>query len=79
MRFVELVGETPIAHLTAYRMYLAAGELMRGSRLIEVAESVGYASEKAFARAFRRWAGMPPKAYVKSAPDPLDLERRGAR
>lgn len=80
VRFLELVGETPIAHLTAYRMYLAAGELTRGrSRLIEVAERVGYTSEKAFARAFRRWAGMPPRAYVMSAPDPLDLERRGGR
>jgi AraC-like DNA-binding protein len=69
-RFLELVGETPIAHLTAYRMFLAAGKLMHGqANLAEVAQSVGYASDKAFTRAFRRWSGMPPKAYGRSTPD----------
>ncbi|MGY6119561.1 AraC family transcriptional regulator [Paraburkholderia strydomiana] len=73
-RFLELVGETPIAHLTAYRMYLAAGQLMHGkARLIEVAHNVGYTSEKAFTRAFRRWAGMPPTKYGKAATDMRDL------
>jgi AraC-like DNA-binding protein len=73
-RFLELVGETPIAHLTAYRMYLAAGQLIQGkARLIEVAQNVGYSSEKAFTRAFRRWAGMPPMKYSKSATDMRDL------
>jgi len=73
-RFLELVGETPIAHLTAYRMYLAAGQLMHGkARLIEVAHNVGYSSEKAFTRAFRRWAGMPPVKYGKSVTDMRDL------
>ncbi|NML32950.1 AraC family transcriptional regulator [Paraburkholderia antibiotica] len=76
-RFVQLVGETPIAHLTAYRMYLAAGQLMLGKRrLVEVAESVGYSSDKAFNRAFRRWSGLPPRTYARSAPDLFDLERR---
>ncbi|BEU21179.1 AraC family transcriptional regulator [Paraburkholderia terrae] len=69
-RFLELVGETPIAHLTSYRMFLAAGKLMHGhANLAEVAQSVGYASDKAFTRAFRRWSGMPPKAYGRSTPD----------
>lgn len=69
-RFLELVGETPIAHLTAYRMFLAAGKLIHGDvNLAEVAQSVGYSSDKAFTRAFRRWAGMPPKAYGRAAPE----------
>jgi AraC-like DNA-binding protein len=73
-RFLELVGETPIAHLTAYRMYLAAGQLMHGkARLMEVAHNVGYSSEKAFTRAFRRWAGMPPMKYGKTVTDMRDL------
>ncbi|MFM0500742.1 AraC family transcriptional regulator [Paraburkholderia caffeinilytica] len=68
-RFLELVGETPIAHLTAYRMFLAAGKLTLGNaNLAEVAQSVGYSSDKAFTRAFRRWSGMPPKTYGRSAP-----------
>ena len=67
-RFVELVGETPISHLTAYRMFLASGELADGKRkLIEVAESIGYTSEKAFSRAFRRWSGVPPRRYTRDA------------
>jgi AraC-like DNA-binding protein len=67
-RFMEVVGETPIGHLTGYRMYLASGELTRGRRtLIEIAETVGYTSEKAFARAFHRWSGMAPRRYARSA------------
>ncbi|HEV3431295.1 MAG TPA: AraC family transcriptional regulator [Paraburkholderia sp.] len=70
-RFVELVEETPIGHLTAYRMYVASGALRDPRRrLIEIATSVGYASEKAFIRAFRRWSGMAPKQYARSVKDP---------
>ncbi|WP_322052038.1 AraC family transcriptional regulator [Paraburkholderia bannensis] len=70
-RFVELVEETPIGHLTAYRMYVASGALRDSRRrLIEIATSVGYASEKAFIRAFRRWSGMAPKQYARSVKDP---------
>lgn len=69
-RFVELVEETPIGHLTAYRMYVASGALRDSRRrLIEIATSVGYASEKAFIRAFRRWSGMAPKQYARSLRD----------
>ncbi|MFM0441112.1 AraC family transcriptional regulator [Paraburkholderia strydomiana] len=77
-RFSALVGETPIGHLTAYRMHLASGRLAdRNRKLIEIAESVGYASEKAFARAFHRWAGMPPKRYARNMRDLYDLEKNG--
>jgi AraC-like DNA-binding protein len=66
-RFVELVGDTPMEHLTAYRMYLASGELTNGKRkLIEIAERVGYSSEKAFSRAFHRWSGMAPRRYARN-------------
>jgi AraC-like DNA-binding protein len=77
-RFAELVGETPIGHLTAYRMYLASGELTHGKlRLIEIAERVGYTSEKAFARAFHRWSGMAPRRYARNAQNLYDLARHG--
>ncbi|MDR3453282.1 MAG: AraC family transcriptional regulator [Rhodoferax sp.] len=66
-RFRELVGESPISYLTAHRMYLAAGRLaLDRSRILEVAEAVGYASEKAFTRAFHRWYGLPPREYVRN-------------
>ncbi len=78
-RFVELVGETPIGHLTSYRMYLASGALRDSRRrLIEIATSVGYASEKAFIRAFRRWSGMAPKQYARNLRDPYDMARSDA-
>ena len=75
-RFVELVGEAPIVHLTSYRMYLASGALRDPRRrLIEIAESVGYTSEKAFIRAFRRWSGMAPKQYARNLRDPYDMAK----
>ncbi|MBB5456501.1 helix-turn-helix domain-containing protein [Paraburkholderia sp. Cpub6] len=73
---VELVGDTPIGHLTFYRMYLASVALRDPRRrLIEIAESVGYASEKAFIRAFRRWSAMAPKQYARNQRDPYDMAR----
>ena len=60
------VGQAPMQYLTAYRMTIAA-EKLKNSRLsvAEIAEISGYDSEKAFARAFRRQAGMTPAAYVR--------------
>jgi len=67
-RFRELVGVSPISYLTARRMERAAERLRLGSvRLADVAELVGYGSEKIFARAFRRWAGVPPGEYGRRA------------
>lgn len=68
-RFRERVGASPIGYLTAHRMFLAAERLTRErSRIFDVAESVGYASEKAFTRAFHRWYGLPPREYVRTLP-----------
>ncbi|WP_234775554.1 helix-turn-helix domain-containing protein [Paraburkholderia tropica] len=66
-RFVETVGDTPIGHLAAYRMYLASGELTNGKRkLIEIAERVCYSSGKTFSRAIHRWSGIAPRRYARS-------------
>jgi len=63
-RFAALVGETPLAYLTRWRMHLAAGRLHpEGARVAEVAEAVGYTSETAFAKAFRRTFGVSASAY----------------
>lgn len=65
-RFRELVGESPISFLTTHRMHLASEYLAAGTcRIGEVADKVGYASEKSFTRAFRRWAGVPPRTYLR--------------
>ncbi|MEU0688815.1 AraC family transcriptional regulator [Streptomyces uncialis] len=63
--FRELVGESPIAHLTAWRMALAKTALCEQPDLPvgRIAASVGYGSEFAFSAAFRRVVGMPPGQY----------------
>jgi AraC-like DNA-binding protein len=63
-RFVELVGQSPIQYLTGWRMHLAR-DLLRESSLgiAEIAGRVGYDSEAAFNRAFRRLVGSPPATW----------------
>ncbi|WP_354337580.1 AraC family transcriptional regulator [Variovorax paradoxus] len=70
-RFRALVGVTPMHYLGSYRMTLAAEKLKnRQLSLHQVAEAVGYASEKAFSRAFQRWTGMTPSAYARQQGGP---------
>jgi AraC family transcriptional regulator, alkane utilization regulator len=63
-RFVELVGEAPMQYLAGWRMHLAR-RLLRESNigLAQLAARVGYESEAAFSRAFRRAVGMPPATW----------------
>ena len=69
-RFQTLVGQGPIEYLTNWRMHKAAGLMLTGSRsLFEIAESVGYQSEVAFSKAFKRWAGQSPTSYRASHND----------
>ncbi len=68
LKFKELVGETPLEYLTNWRMYKATGLLEQDDRkLFEVAKSVGYDSDGAFSKAFKRVLGMAPKEYRRSA------------
>lgn len=65
-RFTQLVGTSPIAYLAQHRMALAAEALEGGARRLgQIAQAVGYSSDKVFVRAFRRWSGMTPGAYVR--------------
>lgn len=67
-RFRGLVGQPPAAYLTALRLREAAALLAAGLRPISrVAEAVGYGSELAFNKAFRRQFGQPPGAYRRAA------------
>jgi AraC-like DNA-binding protein len=67
-RFTKLVGEPPLRYLSRWRMHKAI-ELIRESRLTtaEVASLVGYESEAAFSKAFKKWNGKGPGAYRRSS------------
>lgn len=74
-RFHELVGEPPLQYLSRWRMTKAA-QLLRESEesLAAVAERMGYKSEPAFHKAFKRWQGEAPGAYRRNrggSPDPF--------
>lgn len=63
-RFSELVGEPPTQYLTHWRMHLAKHQLRQGEySLAEIADHVGYASEAAFSKAFKRTVGRSPSEY----------------
>jgi AraC-like DNA-binding protein len=67
-RFTELVGDTPMRYLANWRMQLAKQLMREGtSNIQEVAARVGYDSEAAFNRAFKRATGSPPAAWRKGA------------
>lgn len=63
-RFTELVGEPPAQYVTRWRMHVAA-DLMADARLSlgQLAERVGYGSEDAFSKVFKRTMGVSPGQY----------------
>src|SRR5580698_9519276 len=65
-RFQHLVGSSPMQYLTQWRMLLAANLLTRSNApLARIAEDVGYQTDTAFSRAFRREFGAPPATWRK--------------
>ncbi len=63
-RFTTLVGVPPMSYLTAWRMQVAAQRLRESRRSVaQIAETIGYESEAAFARAFKREMGASPGEY----------------
>ena len=65
-RFKELLGQTPLEYVTEWRMQKAMQLLQqRDKKLIDVARSVGYQSDAAFSKAFKRVVGANPGEYVK--------------
>jgi AraC-like DNA-binding protein len=69
-RFTELVGEPAMQYVTRWRMHVALSSLQEeGATVAELADRLGYRSEAAFARAFKRVIGLSPGA-VKREPEP---------
>jgi AraC-like DNA-binding protein len=69
-RFAALTGQSPMAYVTAWRMALAARMLRdEPATLHQIAQRVGYESEFAFARAFKRTTGQAPGHYRKQGRD----------
>jgi AraC-like DNA-binding protein len=65
-RFTQFVGQPAMQYLTNWRMQLAANQLLTGlDTVAEIAEAVGYESEAAFSRAFKKTVGMPPSEWRK--------------
>jgi AraC-like DNA-binding protein len=67
-RFTDLIGQPPMQYLTRWRMTTAAQRL-RGEEvsIARVAADIGYDSEAAFNRAFKRELGVTPAAWRRSA------------
>ena len=66
-RFKQRIGQTMFEYLTGLRMHRAKSMLRESDASIyKVANRVGYESDLAFAKAFKRVAGMTPKQYRKS-------------
>lgn len=66
LRFVAIVGRTPMAYLGSWRMALARRALVtRSKSLADIAELAGYQSVSAFSTAFRRQTGRSPTAYMR--------------
>ena len=66
-RFAEVVGETPMQYVTRWRLYKAASMLRTGEAgIAEIASRVGYQSNVAFTKAFKRSMGTTPGEYRRA-------------
>ena len=63
-RFTDLVGQPPMHYLTQWRMQVAANLLVQsGAKVAAIGTEVGYDSEAAFSRAFKKATGLAPGAW----------------
>ncbi len=66
-RFTQLVGESAMRYVTRWRMHVALDLLQRGRTVATTAHEVGYDSEAAFSRAFKRVMGTSPRTACADA------------
>lgn len=68
-RFSALIGLPPMRYLAAWRLHRAGQQLREGGRTVgQVTHAVGYASEEAFSRAFKRRYGLSPREWRRQRP-----------
>src|SRR5262249_18998556 len=73
-RFNEILGRPPIDYLTGWRIQLAADRLRNGrDSIARIAADIGYESEPAFARAFKRVTGLTPGRWRMGDGDSREL------
>ena len=76
-RFADLVGMPPMYYLAKWRMQIASGLLSDGNtNIATVAAEIGYGSEAAFSRAFKKLVGVPPSAWRRRLDDVVAVKRR---
>lgn len=70
-RFTRYLAQAPMAYLTGWRLRLAAQALTSSPKgVADIAAAVGYESEAAFNRAFKRAFGVPPARYRRQSREP---------
>ena len=79
-RFMEVVGQPPMQYLAQWRMQVAANLLVQsGGKVSAIGAEVGYDSEAAFSRAFKKSTGLAPGAWREARrsprPESLPLDR----
>jgi AraC-like DNA-binding protein len=62
-RFTVMIGQPPMQYLALWRMQLASRLLLDGRLVASVASAVGYESEAAFSRVFKKLVGRPPATW----------------
>ncbi len=62
-RFMRFVGGPPMHYLAKWRMQVASEMLNRNTNIATIAAEIGYESEAAFSRAFKKMMGVPPSAW----------------
>jgi AraC-like DNA-binding protein len=79
-RFADLLGMPPMHYLAQWRMQIASERLGSGNaNVATIAAEIGYESEAAFSRAFKKLMGVPPSDWrrgVRSSP-PIAADRTG--
>jgi AraC-like DNA-binding protein len=65
-RFTAMVGHPPMQYLAMWRMQLASRLLIEGGQVAGVAAAVGYESEAAFSRAFKKLVGQAPATWRRA-------------
>ena len=66
-RFTRMLGQPPMQYLALWRMQLASRLLLDGGQVATTAVAVGYESESAFSRTFKKLVGQAPTAWRRAA------------